>query len=151
VITDKDSQHDATIAHPAHACCVLCGRQNPWGFNLVFRRGSDGSVEGTLRGNGHCQGYPDMMHGGIISLLLDGAMTNCLFLHGRTGVTARMEMKFHHPVRSGDEVTVSASIERSSHPVYWLKAQLLQDGQVKATASGVFMHRSDLDPKRGAT
>ncbi|MBN1488476.1 MAG: hypothetical protein JXA69_01045 [Phycisphaerae bacterium] len=91
-----------------------------------------------------------MMHGGIIAMLLDGAMTNCLFTHGRTGVTARMELAFRHPVRSGDGVTVRAWIEWENHPVYQLRAQLLQDGQVKATAKGMFMDRSDLSPSENA-
>lgn len=147
MISDGQKQTEAAVFHPSHARCVLCGQRNPWGFHLTFHKEADGIVEGRLRGNGHCQGYPDMMHGGIISLLLDGAMTNCLFLHGRVGVTARMETKFRHPVRAGDEVTVRAWIERENHPVYRLQAQLLQDGQVKATASAVFMHRSELDSK----
>jgi len=116
----------------------------------VFHQRADGGVEGFFRGNGYCQGYADMMHGGIIALLLDGAMTNCLFAQGRTGVTARMELAFRHPVRASDGVTVRAWIERRSHPVYRLSAELVQDGQVKATANGVFMDRSDLNPSEEA-
>jgi acyl-CoA thioesterase FadM len=85
-----------------------------------------------------------MMHGGIISLLLDGAMTNCLFARGLTGVTAKMELVYRHPVRAGSGVTVRAWIERARHPVYRLKAHLLQDGQTKATANGIFMDRREL-------
>lgn len=145
VTIDMSEQSVSEIAHPAHARCVLCGQKNPWGFNLGFHKCADGCVEGFFPGSNCCEGYPDMMHGGIISLLLDGAMTNCLFVHGRTGVTARMELTFRHPVRAGSAVTVRAWIEQDNHPVYRLKAQLLQDGQVKATANGVFMDRSDLD------
>jgi predicted Fe-Mo cluster-binding NifX family protein len=87
----------------------------------------------------------DYLYGGIVSLLLDGVMTNCLFAHGCTGVTARMELVFRRPVQSGSPATLRAGIERASQPVYCLKAQLLQDGQVKATANGAFMNRSDLN------
>lgn len=110
----------------------------------MFRKCDDGSVEGLFQDNGNCEGYPDMMHGGFISLLLDGAMTNCLFAHGCTGVTARMELTFRHPVTASSAVTVRARIEQDNHPIYQLSAQLLQDDQVKATAKGVFMDRSDL-------
>ncbi|MCK5806139.1 MAG: PaaI family thioesterase [Lentisphaeria bacterium] len=146
--TDSPEQCASEIVHPAHARCVLCGQENPYGFNLNFRKCDDGGVEGFFKDNGHCEGYPNMMHGGIISLLLDGAMTNCLFVHGRTGVTARMELAFRHPVRSSDGVTVRAWIERQNHPVYRLKAQLLQEDQVKVTAKAVFMDRSELNPTK---
>lgn len=142
VTTDSREQSVSGITHPAHTRCVVCGQRNPWGLNLVFHEGADGCVEGFFQGNACCEGYPEMMHGGIISLLLDGAMTNCLFAHGCTGVTVRMELVFRHPVRSGSAVTLRAWIERASHPVYQLKAQLLQDDQVKATANGLFMDRS---------
>jgi len=145
VTTESQEQAASEIASHAHARCVLCGQRNPWGFNLGFRKCADGGVEGLFPGNGYCEGYANMMHGGIISLLLDGAMTNCLFAHGCTGVTARMELAFRHPVRSGSPATLRAWIEQANHPVYRLKAQLLQDSQVKATAKGVLKDRSDLN------
>ena len=145
VTTDRREQSASEIAHPAQVRCVLCGQRNPWGLNLVFRKHTNGYVEGIFQGNGCCEGYPEMMHGGIISLLLDGTMTNCLFAHGHTGVTAKMELVFRHPVRADSPATLRAWIEQANHPVYRLRAQLLQDGQVKATAKGIFMDRSDLN------
>jgi len=145
VTTDHRKQPTSAIGHPAHARCILCGQENPCGFNLEFHSRADGAVEGFFQDHDHCEGYAHMVHGGIIALLLDGAMTNCLFTHGRTGVTARMELWFRHPVRSDHGMTVRAWIERDSHPLYRLRAQLVQDDQIKATAKGVFMDRSDLN------
>jgi len=147
VTTNRSQESIAEIAHPIHTRCMLCGQSNPSGFNLVFRKCDDGSVEAFFQCNGCCEGYPDLMHGGFIALLLDGAMTNCLFAHGCTGVTARMELAFRHPVRANSTVTVQAWIESTNHPVYQLKAHLLQNGQVKAIGTGVFMDRRDLCSK----
>jgi acyl-coenzyme A thioesterase PaaI-like protein len=85
-----------------------------------------------------------MMHGGIISSILDGAMTHCLFAHGRTAVTAQLSTRFRHPVVTQEPATVSARIERSSHPLYILEARIVQARQIKATATGKFLDQPQL-------
>jgi acyl-coenzyme A thioesterase PaaI-like protein len=35
-----------------------------------------------------------MLHGGVISSILDGTMTNCLFAHGTVAVTAELRVRF---------------------------------------------------------
>jgi len=123
---------------------VVCGARNARGLNLVFRRSDDGWVEGALGKDESLQGYPDMMHGGIISLLLDAAMTHCLFDHGAAGVTARLEVKFRHPVKVDRPVRIRAKLVRSSSPAYHLRAEMRQGEQVKATATGLFVDRPAL-------
>ena len=130
--------------HPAHEFCVVCGSRNKHSLNVAFHHGSGGWVEATLSENDSLQGYPRMMHGGIISLLLDAAMTHCLFAHGQTGVTARMEVKFRHPVTVTEPVRIRAKLARSSPPAYQLRAELCQREQVKATATGLFVDRPEL-------
>lgn len=144
MITESREPSAAVINHPAHAHCILCGQNNPRGFNLSFRRNGEEGVEGCFDCHSHWEGYPGMMHGGVISMLIDGAMTNCMFVHGRTGVTARMELAFRHPVRTNGEVTVRAWMERVNHPVYRLQAHLVQSGQIKVTAQAIFKDQSGL-------
>jgi acyl-CoA thioesterase FadM len=55
-----------------------------------------------------------------------------------------MTTKFRHPVLTGREATVSAILTRVSHPLYLLEAEIVQDGQVKATAKGKFYDQPDL-------
>lgn len=38
-----------------------------------------GGVSTVFRGDALLEGYPGLVHGGIICALVDGAMTNCLF------------------------------------------------------------------------
>jgi hypothetical protein len=47
-----------------------------------------------------------------------------------------MTTRFRHPVLTEREATVSARIIKSSHPLYLLEAEIIQDGIVKATAKG---------------
>ncbi len=143
--TDLRTEYICKTAHPSHARCIVCGWANPFGLRLAFRLQPDGRVEATFGGNGICEGYPNRLHGGVISLLLDGAMTNCLFAHQCTAVTAKMEVKFRYPVKARVPATVRAWIEKAFPPLYQMKAELEQEGQKKATAKALFMEQPHLD------
>lgn len=125
----------------------MCGARNGHGLNLSFGSDGDGWIQATLDGRDYLQGYSKMMHGGIISLLLDAAMTHCLFAHGSAGVTARMEVKFRHPVAVDAPVQVRARLIRSSPPGHQLRAELIQNDKLMATAIGLFVHRPELTEK----
>jgi len=90
------------------------------------------------------EGYPGVLHGGVISSILDGAMVNCLFALGQAAVTVELTTRFRHPVATYQEATVSARVTRSSHPLYLLEAEIVQDGKVKATAKGKFYDQPEL-------
>ncbi len=124
--------------HP-HAGCVICSSLNEHGLRLSFKSLPDGSVEAMFDCNQAFQGYHNVLHGGITSALLDGAMTNCMFAHGIHAVTAELNIKFRHPVICRQSVTVRAWITRSSSKLHLLKADISQNGQIMATARGKFV------------
>ncbi len=123
----------------AHANCVVCSSSNEHGLGLSFKRFRDGSVEATFDCNQVFEGYRNVLHGGIISTLLDGAMTNCMFAHGIHAVTAELNIRFRHPVACCQSVTVRAWITRSVAPLHLLQAEISQNGQTMATATGKFV------------
>jgi len=104
----------------------------------------DGGVQAHFDCDSAYEGFPGMLHGGVISCLLDGAMTNCLFAHGRRGITGELKVRFRHPVVTGQSTLVRAWIESSSPPFHVLKAELIQDQQVKARATGKFLEQAAL-------
>lgn len=130
-----------TIQEARHPCCCVCGRVNPDGLHLDFAVCSDGSVEARFQGSARFQGYPGLLHGGIVALLLDGAMTNCLFAHGHAGLTAELVIRFPHPALIDRQVTVRGWITRARPPLFEAAAALVQDGQIKAKATGKFLER----------
>jgi uncharacterized protein (TIGR00369 family) len=133
-ILDQVSQH-------AHPWCVVCTRVHQAGLGLRFKLQDDGSVEARFACNAAYQGYGGVLHGGIAATLLDGAMTNCLFAHGVAAVTAEMTVRFRSPIEVGTPLTARAWISRVHKPLYGVQAELVQEGQVKATAAGRFMER----------
>ena len=133
-----DPQVTALRSHPH---CVVCGDNDALGLGLAFTATDDGAVECHFECSAALQGYTDQLHGGVIALLLDGAMTNCLFAHELSGVTAELTVRFHHPVRTGTAVSVRAWIDHSIARLHYLQAEVTQDGQSKVTASGKFIER----------
>ncbi|MBI9019244.1 MAG: PaaI family thioesterase [Phycisphaerae bacterium] len=90
------------------------------------------------------EGYPGVLHGGVISMILDGAMGNCIFARGQTAVTVEMITKFRHPIVTCRRATIKAVILKDTHPLYLLEAKIIQDGKIKATAKGKFYNQPDL-------
>ena len=131
-----------------HPFCAVCGRANGHGLGLCFRLLTDCSVEAEFDGHHGYQGYEGVLHGGVTSSILDGAMINCLFAHSLAAVTAEMTVQFRHPVEVGKSLIARARIQYSRPPLHVVESELVQDGQVRAKAVGKFMEKPDR-PKTG--
>ncbi|RKY26104.1 MAG: PaaI family thioesterase [Planctomycetota bacterium] len=125
-----------------HSHCVVCGRPALAGLGLEFCVQADGSVVASFDCDENFEGYGGMLHGGVISAIADGAMTNCLFAHGITAVTAELNVRFRHSIELGRELKVTARITRRTEPLFVVEAELAQAGQLKAKATGKFMETS---------
>ena len=136
------------VRRQVHANCIVCGQANERGLGLDFALSDDGSVEADFNCDKAFEGYASIVHGGVISSVLDGAMTSCLFARGCSAVTAALDIRFRHPVMTGQTAAVHAWVTRSTPPVYVLKAEVSQQGQVKATATGTLMEQPELASER---
>jgi uncharacterized protein (TIGR00369 family) len=125
----------------AHANCVVCRPLRERGLGLKFAVSEDGSVQAAFGCDKGLEGYEGVLHGGVVSCLLDGAMTNCMFAHGHEKVTAELTVRFLHPVVTGEPATLRAWIDRSGSRLHVVNAEIVQTGQVKATAVGKFMDK----------
>jgi len=130
-----------------HEHCVVCGKANDQGLHVQFIQLDDGGVQGSFDCDKAYEGYPGKIHGGVISALLDGVMTNCIFAQGYAGVTGELKVRYRHPVVVDRAVTVHGRIKRVSFPLYLTEAELVQDGQVKVTATAKFMAQPQLVAK----
>ncbi|MEW6200015.1 MAG: PaaI family thioesterase [Planctomycetota bacterium] len=126
----------------AHGRCAVCGRVAGHPPRLRFAVGHDGSVQAFFQPDPAHEGYDGLLHGGVIATLLDAAMTNCLFAHGRRGLTAELCVRFRHPVLTAAPVRLRAWVERASPPLFVLRAQIEQEGRLRATAVGKFMDKA---------
>ena len=81
----------------------------------------------------------------MISALIDGPMTNCLFAHGVAGVTAQLKVRFRRAAILGKPVTVRAQLLEESRPLFRLQAEVVQEALVVATAEATFADMDALD------
>ena len=140
-IDTATSETTAGLARRCHPACIACGVHSGEGLALRFVEQSDGTVVGSFACDRKYQGYPDRLHGGVVAMLADAAMTHWLFLRRIRAVTAKLRLRFPRPVEVGAIATVRASVLRNSPPLFVLKAEVWQEGTLRATAEGLFVQQ----------
>jgi len=116
--------------------CFVCGPNNPIGLKLDFRL--DGEVMTTeFVSRKEHQGYMDIVHGGIISTLLDEIMVKLAIELGMPAVTAHMDIRLRKSVKVGSRLTFSAEIlENTSKLLITHAKAVTDDNEVVAEATG---------------
>lgn len=128
--------------------CFGCGRHNPIGFHLVFERDGDAVVARYVP-RPEDQGFPDVMHGGLLSLLLDEAMGWAMYADSVFAVTAKMEVRFRRVVGLDAPLTARARITRQRGRRVELEAALTNDGgDLLVESTALFMRMSPEDEAR---
>lgn len=91
--------------------CFVCSEGHPHGLQLRFRHTETGVVSVCRVPGSYC-GFDDMVHGGIISALMDEAAAYALFArHGKLGVTREIAVRFLKPVPTETDIRVEARID----------------------------------------
>jgi uncharacterized protein (TIGR00369 family) len=89
--------------------CFVCGKKNPSGLHLKFSS-QEGKVLTEFIPQKIHQGYKDIVHGGLISTLLDEAMVKAALMQGMPAVTAEITVRFKKPLIIGEKAVVEAKI-----------------------------------------
>lgn len=119
--------------------CFACGERNPGGLKLKFTQEDDKIITLFCPPKTY-EGYPGVLHGGIISTVFDEVMSQCLWVLGEPAFTARLEVRFRRNIPVLKPVRFEAQIVKRKGQLVDLEARaLLEDGQVAAEAKGRFM------------
>ncbi len=87
--------------------CFVCGARNPAGLHLHFRQ--EGSLVVTeFIGTEQFQGFPGVLHGGILAALLDETLNRLSLLERRWTMTAKLEIRYRQPAPVGVRLRVEA-------------------------------------------
>ena len=97
----RDSDNAERTYSPGAHKCFVCGPDNPIGLHLTFRLEDGVCVSEFTPGENH-QGYPGVIHGGMIYSALDDVMANWLYLRGARAYTARCEIRYRRPAHEGE-------------------------------------------------
>lgn len=128
-----------------HERCLLCGERNPWSLKLTFLPEGQ-QVTASFQPHPGLQGYGGVLHGGVISALLDAAMTHCLFHQGVRAVTGDLHVRFLRPVPCRQALELKAWLLSAAPPLYRLKAELTAGGLVMAWAEAKFVQEQKIRP-----
>jgi acyl-coenzyme A thioesterase PaaI-like protein len=90
---------------PNSRMCFICGMENPVGLHLHIYETEPGMVESTYFAPEHFQGYPGVLHGGIVSAIIDEISGRALMgsdpMNPRFMFTAKLEVKYRKNVPIG--------------------------------------------------
>lgn len=97
--------------------CFICGLKNPVGLHLHIFETESGVVESTYTAPEHFQGYPGVLHGGIVGAILDELCGRSQMgsdpMSPRFMFTARLEVKYRKNVPIGKPLRMVAKAGRS--------------------------------------
>ncbi len=114
--------------------CFACGVLNPQGLHLSFEKIDRKVVAKFLPRKEH-QGYRDIVHGGIITTVLDEAMVKACILNGFNAVTAEIVVRFRRPLITGTSCTVEAWINTEGSRLIEAESSIKDiEGNIIATA-----------------
>ena len=117
---------------PINQWCFVCGKENPIGLQLTFIE-KDESYITTFTARPEYQGYDGIMHGGLVSTILDEVMVRYLNAKGLNAVTAKLEVRFRKPTPIGQQLTATGRIAGKRGNMYELVSEItLPDGTITA-------------------
>lgn len=136
----KTSHNITPLQIRADHGCFGCGVANPQGLHLRFIPGADG-VHASFTPLLVHQGYEHVVHGGIISTLLDEAMAWAVAAAGFWAVTGEMQVRFRRPLHVGEPVTLHGAVTDRRTRAISASGQVVRDadGQTIASATALFV------------
>lgn len=125
-----------TIQRYSH--CFVCGDKNDIGLKLDFFE-KDGKARAEFTPEKSFEGYKDILHGGILSTLLDEAMIKSILAKEILTVTSQIEVKFKRPAIIGEKLIIEGEITGERGQLILTEGKVFkEDGTVIAEAKGKF-------------
>ncbi len=132
----EDSQ-GTRVKQPNSRLCFVCGLENSYGLHLAFYETGSGEVSTEITVPERYQGFPGVVHGGIVAAMLDEAAGRAAMTgeQGRFMVTARLEVSYRQPVPVGAPLLLEGALVRRRGRLATATAHLkLADGTLAADA-----------------
>jgi len=130
------------IRQPSSRSCFVCGRDNPIGLKVRWDNHPEaGEIRGTVTIPEHFNGYPRVVHGGIVAALLDETAGRSILIEGgfdQLMVTAKLEVRYHRPTPTDTPLVLVGRLLRGGNQHAEARAEIrLPDGAVAARATAL--------------
>jgi acyl-coenzyme A thioesterase PaaI-like protein len=100
--------------------CFICGMENPIGLKLEIYELEKGVIETVYTAPAHFQGYPGVLHGGIVASILDEVSGRALMgdpSSPRFMFTGKLEVKYRKNVPIGKPLRIVGKAGKSKGKV----------------------------------
>lgn len=126
--------------------CFVCGLDNPNGLGIHFESDGIGNVIAHKTFSSEYQGYPGIVHGGILSAVLDEAAGRSTMKDKRPDivlVTGKLVVHFRKPVKINQPVVIEGTMVKQFGRIFETKStiksetgELLVDAEVTLVQPG---------------
>jgi acyl-coenzyme A thioesterase PaaI-like protein len=134
------------MKQPNSKHCFVCGRENLYGLKLNFYETSPGEVAVEYTVPEQFQGYPGVVHGGIVAAMLD-EVTGRVHMGGdppRFMFTARLDVRYRKNVPVGQPLRILGHAGKSRESSAIATGQIFgPDGDLLAEAEAVLVNVPD--------
>lgn len=122
--------------------CFVCGRDNDMSLKMSWYEDHETQqVRSTVTVPEHFNGYPGVVHGGIVSAILDETSGRAVMLkHGKNAlmVSLKLEVTFRLPTPTGTPLTVIGWVIKQSKSRARVAGEIrLPDGTLTAECTAV--------------
>lgn len=122
--------------------CFGCGRLNVHGLHLELVADPDG--DGVLTNfvpSARSEGYTGMVHGGIVTTVLDEVMAWSLYRQGIWAVTGQLTTRYRRPIVLGERTTARGFLVRDRGRGIEMRGEIRRDvdGLLLADATAIFV------------
>ncbi|MGD0826656.1 MAG: hotdog fold domain-containing protein [Desulfobaccales bacterium] len=117
--------------------CFVCGKNNPRGFKIAVRYSeAELAAETELAIPREYQGWAQVIHGGILSTLLDELMAHAVWRFAGPGLTLSMEVRFHQPLKPGEPIRVRGVLRTTNGSRRQAEGEIIRIADGSRIASG---------------
>jgi len=149
--TKKESDETSNINHSLHQkqpnsrYCFVCGIENPYGLKVNFYESGPGEVVVDTIVPDRFQGYPGVVHGGIVASLVDEALGRAHMGQNtektRFLYTVKLCIHYRKPVPTNVPIRIVGQAVRSKKRTATSIAKIFdQDGQLLVEADAVLIN-----------
>jgi len=120
--------------------CFVCGQDNQVGLKLDFFYDKDKHLAwAEFQPEERFEGYRNILHGGIISSLLDEVMVKAIRHDNILAVTMKLTVEFKQPARIGEKLRAEGWVTGRKGKAFLAEGRLTGDGgRLIATSSGIY-------------
>jgi uncharacterized protein (TIGR00369 family) len=130
---------------PTSAMCFVCGRENPVGLHVHFFVDAENRVHAEFTPRDEHQGFPGVLHGGVISALFDETIGRTAIANDFWCVTAELTVRYKKPIPIGEPLRITGEVVKTAARVLHGRGEIrsVRDNMLLGEAEGVYVRVSD--------